>query len=71
MDIVKKGADIKRSTIIPPKAMPNYPIKDINLIRKVTIKFLHHLNLGQMKGPYNREYLSINNISISYIINCL
>ena len=49
LEIVTKGADIKRSEIPPTTSHSNYPIKDKTLIEKVTKKFLHHLELGQMR----------------------
>ena len=53
MDVITKGADIKRSEIPPSTSHPNYPIKDKELIEKVTKKLLHHLELGQLRGPYD------------------
>ena len=53
MDIITKGANIKRSEKPPSKPHPNYPIHDKKLIEKVTKKLLHHLELGQLRGPYN------------------
>ena len=52
MEVITKGADIKRSEIPPPYSQPNYPIKGTLLIEKVTEKFIKHIKLGQIEGPY-------------------
>ena len=57
MNLITKGADIKRSVIPPPKSHPNYPVFGTSLIAKVTKKLLHHLNLGQLAGPYKLNKL--------------
>ena len=41
----------------PPHSHPNYPVFGTSLIAKVTAKLLHHLNLGQMAGPYKLSKL--------------
>ena len=57
IEIVTKGADIKRTEIPPPISHPNYPISDPKLIEAVTKKFLHHLLLGQFWGPFSKNEL--------------
>ena len=53
--LITQGADIKRTPKPPPKAHPNYPVKDKSLIEKVTTKFLKHIHLGQIDGPYDTK----------------
>ena len=55
MNIITKGADIRRTELPPPISHPNYDIDDVALIEKVTKKLLHHLDLGQFRGPYTDE----------------
>ena len=57
INIITKGADIKRTTTSPPKSNPNYPISNPYLIRKVTEKFIHHLKLGHLEGPHPLDNL--------------
>ena len=64
METITNGADIKRSEIPPPKITPNYKCDDIDLIRKVTIKFLKHIQLGQMWGPHKLHQLPNLNYKI-------
>ena len=52
INLITKGADIKRTEIPPSKSHPNYPINDDELINKVTKKLLHHIDLGQIDGPH-------------------
>ena len=52
MNLITKGADIKRTPKPPKNSHPNYPIKDKSLIEQITKKILHHLELGQFRGPY-------------------
>ena len=55
MDLVTIGADIKRSVIPPTVSANNYPVNDPFLIKQVTKKLLHHLDLGQFRGPYQLD----------------
>ena len=53
MNLITKGADIKRTEKPPSTSTENYNINDLILIEKVTKKLLHHLDLGQLRGPYD------------------
>ena len=58
MHTIKNGANIKRSPIPPKFSCKNYPLpKNKSILNLVTKKFLHHLQLGQIKGPYNLHSL--------------
>ena len=64
--LISEGADIKRTEIPPPTSNPPYPQPDNDTTIKVTTKLLHHIDLGQFRGPYNDDNLPAFKYKIHY-----
>ena len=64
IEIITKGANIKRKEQPPPNHSKNYKCDNIDLIRKVTKKFIKHIELGQMWGPHKLHKLPKLNYKI-------